>query len=42
MRRSESQNPLKGPYFRNASKAYREQVGVKRQLGGYSGEMHSW
>ena len=34
-----SHNPLTGPCLRNASRAYWEHVGVKRQLGGNSGEM---
>ncbi len=41
MRFSDSQNPLNGPYFRKASRAYWEHVGVNRQVGGLSGEMHS-
>ena len=36
---SDSQNPLKGPYFRKASSAYWEQVGVKRQQDGLRGDM---
>lgn len=32
--------PLNGPCFRKASSAYCEQVGVNRQDGGLSGEMH--
>jgi len=31
-----------GPYFLKASRAYCEQVGVKRQLAGVNGEMQSW
>ena len=40
MRFSDSQKPFIGPYFLKASSAYCEHVGVKRQLGGFSGEMH--
>jgi hypothetical protein len=40
MRFSDSQNPLTGPYFLKASSAYCEQVGVKRQVCGFSGDMH--
>jgi hypothetical protein len=32
MRLKDNQKPLIGPYFLNASKAYCEQVGVKRHL----------
>lgn len=34
-----SQPPLKGPYFRMASMAYCEHVGVNRQAAGVNGEM---
>lgn len=37
-----SQSPLPGPYFLNASTAYCEQVGVKRQEGGVNGEIYFW
>lgn len=33
---------FRGPYFRSASSAYCEQVGVKRHDGGVKGEMQSW
>lgn len=42
MRRTASHNPLKGPCFWMASTAYCEQVGVKRQAGGVSGEIYRW
>jgi hypothetical protein len=34
--------PRKGPWHLMASMAYCEQVGVKRQAGGNSGEIRSW
>lgn len=43
MRLIASQPPFKGPYLRNASKAYCEQVGVKRHEAlGLRGEMQIW
>ena len=33
--------PFNGPYLRSASRAYCEQVGVKRHDGGVNGEMQS-
>ena len=39
---TESHSPFRGPYLRSASRAYCEQVGVKRQEGGVRGEMQSW
>jgi hypothetical protein len=42
MRRTANQPPLNGPYFFNASTAYCEQVGVKRQAGGFNGDRHHW
>ena len=42
MRFNVSQPPLKGPYLRSASRAYCEQVGVKRHEGGVCGDMHTW
>lgn len=42
MRRTASQRPLNGPCFWMASTAYCEQVGVKRQAGGVSGEIYRW
>ena len=42
MRRTASHSPLKGPCFWMASTAYCEQVGVKRQAGGVSGEIYRW
>ena len=41
-RRSDSHSPFNGPYLRSASRAYCEQVGVKRHDGGVNGEMQSW
>jgi len=32
-------DPLNGPYFFNAIRAYSEQVGVNLQEGGFNGEM---
>lgn len=37
--RRASQPPLRAPYFSTASRAYSEQVGIKRQQGGRRGEM---
>jgi len=42
MRFSPSQHPRAAPYFCMASSVYCEQVGVKRQEGGVSGEMERW
>ncbi len=41
MRRTASQRPFIGPCFFNASSAYCEHVGVKRQHAGFSGEIHT-
>ena len=41
-RRRASHSPFRGPYLRNASSAYCEQVGVNRHDGGVKGEMQSW
>lgn len=35
-------NPLKGPWMRNASRAYSEQVGTYRQVFGNKGEISHW
>jgi hypothetical protein len=40
MRRTANQLPLSGPNRSMAVKAYCEQVGVNRQVGGNSGEMN--
>ena len=35
-------SPLIGPCLRRAWIAYAEQVGVKRQVGGFNGDMQIW
>ena len=39
MRFRASQPPFRAPYFSMASSAYWEQVGIKRQQGGVSGDI---
>jgi hypothetical protein len=36
---SASQRPFSAPYFRSASRAYSEQVGINRQDGGVAGDI---
>lgn len=37
-----SHNPLKGPCFISACRAYSEQVGVNLHAGGVKGDIHRW
>ena len=39
MRQMASRSPFIGPCLRSASMAYAEQVGVKRQQGGFKGDI---
>ena len=42
MRHTARASPLKGPCLRMASMAYWLHVGVKRHVGGFSGEIYFW